>query len=205
MSAQPVTLRWIDGDHVSGAVPCQLVGEADGVVVLYQPPGTQWMRAVGERGGPNGRSMVVDGWSGRHESVEWTGDGVVRVHRAGDPWSTWRWVDANGSWSDYLYVNVERPWRKIPIGFESSDWILDIVATTFGTWTFKDEDELEWAAQSGKYSDAQVGTIREVAASVVESIEARSWPFNADWNQWLPRDPIDLPRLTGSWNGRFAE
>ena len=69
-------LRWVSGMFITGAVPCVIVEETDEFVALWQPAGTRWMRASGERTGPRGRNMLPSGRDGGHDEVEWTGDGV---------------------------------------------------------------------------------------------------------------------------------
>jgi hypothetical protein len=57
-------------------------------------------------------------------------------------------VPCIGEWSDYFYLNLEDPWRRSDLGFDSGDWELDIVGTPTA-WQQKDEDELEWSEQIG--------------------------------------------------------
>lgn len=42
--------------------------------------------------------------------------------------------------ADARYVNIEEPWQRTPIGFDSRDHLLDIVVTVdLSTWHWKDE------------------------------------------------------------------
>ncbi len=144
--------------------------------------------------------MVARGWDGGHDDVVWLGLGVLRLHRFGEPWSVWRWLDNDRHWSDDFYVNLEDPWRRTSIGFDSGDWVLDVVARGDGSWRYKDDDELEWARVTGEAGADWVERVRGAAALAVERIEGRAWPFSADWDRWLPPERPTLPRLPDEWS-----
>jgi hypothetical protein len=180
-----VILRWVERDYISGAVPSRSIPDDRGPV-LYQPPGSDFAEATGRRGGPRDRNMTPGGWDGAHRIRTWTGDGVVRAHRSGDPWSVWRWVDpADGTWSPYVYVNLEDPWRPTARGFDTRDWILDLVIHDDGAVTWKDEDELAWALEVGRVDAAGQRRIREAGDAALEASAAGTWPFATEWERWV--------------------
>jgi hypothetical protein len=192
-------LRWVSGLFITGAVPTELVEETSDFAALFQPGGTQWMRAAGERTGPRGRNMLPSGRTGRHDAVEWTGDGVLRVHRFGEEWSTWRWLSSAREWSDYFYINLEDPWRRTPVGFDSGDWVLDIVGTPTD-WAYKDVDELEWSEQVGLVSAEWAERTRAAGRRASEALASNAWPFSADWDRWLPSHAGMLPSVPANWS-----
>lgn len=172
-------LRWVHDDYVSGAMPCQVVEDSEDRVVLFQAGGSSQLKAVGTRGGPRDRNLPP-GSPISYETVPWTGDGVVRAHRRGDPWSVWRWLSIDGAWSDYVYVNLEYPWVPTPIGYDSRDLILDLIITGDGRVVRKHEDELEWAVSVGKISESDRADVLEMAESALAAYRAGAWPFSAD-------------------------
>ncbi len=185
----PVVWRFVHGDHVAAVFPSVVVVDDADHVVLYQPPGTDTLRRTGRRGGPRGRNMQPGGWDGGHARDPWVGNGVVRAHRRGTPWSAWRWVDSGGRWEPGFYVNLERPWLAGPLGYDSEDWILDLVIDTdLVGWTWKDEDELGWAQQVGAVSAEHAAEVRIAGAQALAAAQQGSWPFRARWDDWLP-DP----------------
>jgi predicted RNA-binding protein associated with RNAse of E/G family len=143
--------------------------------------------------------MLPEGWDGAHALVEWLGLGVLRVHRRGQPWSVWRWLDADREWSDDFYVNLEDPWRRTSIGFDSGDWILDLVAREDRSWRYKDEDELAWVESTGAASAEWAERARAAAIAAIADIESWAWPFCADWHEWLPPRGAVLPSLPDEW------
>ncbi|NNC12391.1 YgaC family protein [Planctomonas sp. JC2975] len=185
--------------HVGYAHTARVIADGD-LVVLYQPPKTLHMERSGERGGPRGRNMVRGGWDGSHSEREWRGDGVVYLHRPSEPWSVWRWVDADGVWSTHFYVNFERPWRRTRLGFDTDDWVLDLIVTgPEHDVTVKDADELEWCVAAGTISAEQAELARRSAEEMTEVAARGGWPFDADWSAWLPDARWSAEPLPTGW------
>jgi hypothetical protein len=155
---------------------------------------------TGQMGGPRGRNMVA--WDGGYESVLWTGPGVLRAHRVGDPWSVWRWEDGD-RWSPGFYVDLEQPWRRTEVGFDTGDWILDLVIDSAGLVTRKDEDELAASLERGGVTLDEVATTEAAAVAATEAASAGAWPFSGDWDAWLllrTSDPLTVPP---DWDAGF--
>jgi len=194
-----VVLRWVSGYFITGAVPCEVVEETREFVALFQPAGSIWKRAAGDRSGPRGRNMLPAGRNGDYDDTAWAGDGVLRVHTFGEEWSVWRWVDVDGNWSEHFYLNLEDPWRRTDIGFDSGDWELDVVGTP-ASWHYKDEDELQWSEDVGLVNSSWVRRTRAAGERAAAALASNSWPFSADWNRWLPSADLAMPVLPGNWN-----
>jgi hypothetical protein len=194
-----VVLRWVSGYFITGAVPCEVIEETADFVALFQGAGSIWKRASGERSGPRGRNMLPADRSGEHDDTEWTGDGVLRVHTFGEEWSVWRWLDSTGAWSEHFYVNLEDPWRRSAVGFDSGDWELDIVGTPT-SWSYKDEDELEWSEDVGLVDSAWAARTRQAGRRAAAVLEANAWPFGADWSRWMPPVEGSTSSLSANWS-----
>jgi len=194
----PVVLRSVrdmgrpHGVAVGYAVAGTVVLDDDDVVVVSTRPGSGVRMRAGTGAGPNGRIVLPATWDGTYDERVWQGHTVVRVHRRGDRWSVWRWHDGE-RWTDHWYGNLESPWRRSPIGFDTQDWALDVVAAGSplgGPWTvgLKDEDELAWMVEQGYVTDRRARRAREVGARLMRHARDVGWPFDADWDAWLP-DP----------------
>ena len=186
--------------HVGYAHTSWVIVDDGDLTALYQPPKTPRRERNGAKGGPRGRNMVRGGWDGTHAEREWTGDGVVFIHRGSEPWSVWRWIDADGAWSTHFYVNFEQPWTRTSLGFDTDDWVLDlIVAGDEHTVTVKDADELDWCIAAGTISP-DVAEVARRSADHMAAVAARGgWPFDADWSAWLPDATWDARPLPVGW------
>jgi hypothetical protein len=185
--------------HAESAHPVYLLADEPDVIATFEPGNAVGMHSTRPKGGPRGRNLEPGSpHTGFAEGI-WTGDGVLRVHSPDQPWSTWRWLAEDRTWSSQWYVNLEEPWVRSAAGFDTEDWILDVIVGDEG-WRYKDEDELEWAAESGRFSVEDVARIRRAGADAVAMVEARAWPFDADWDRWLPPVGLPVPTLQPGWD-----
>jgi hypothetical protein len=185
---------------VSFAVAGTVLQDDDEVTVLMTRPGSGRVSRAGRRTGPRGRNVVTTGWDGTYDIAEWEGSTVVRVHPRGRSWSVWRWHDGQ-RWVGDWYGNLESPWRRGPLGYDTQDWALDVVARgTPGTddWTvdFKDEDELDWYVEQGAFSPQRAAHFRSVGEELADILRSGDGPVAADWSPWIPpasAEPVPLP------------
>ena len=84
-------------------------------------------------------------------------------------YSVW-FFETSAGVRDSYYVNIEAPFTRTVAGIESSDLILDVVVKADRSFSYKDEDELEFAHRAGVLTSAQVVAIRRTAADAVEVI-----------------------------------
>lgn len=182
------------------AVAGTVVLDTDEVSVVSTCPGSGMRTRAGRGTGPNGRVVLPKAWDGTYDERVWTGDVVVRVHRRGDRWSVWRWHDGD-RWSDTWYGNLESPWMRSRLGFDTQDWALDLVGRgnpTEGPWSvrYKDQDELDWMVKQGSVTSAQAAHVQQVGARLMDRATDTLWPFDADWDTWLPDPrwgPVPMP------------
>lgn len=183
----PVVLRSVFDDHVGAAIPSVVVTDDEQHVALFQPAGTTLITRTGRRGGPHGRNMYPGGWDGGHQESPWRGSGVLRVHRLGEPWSVWRWRDADG-WRPGFYVNLETPWARTSLGFDTRDWVLDLVIAADGVASWKDDDELDWCEAVGTVTAEHAADVRRAGEQALTAVRTGAFPFGVDWDRW----PVDV-------------
>lgn len=201
MLPEIVNLRWMHEAHVESAHPVYLLEQTARVIATFEPGNAVGMHSTRPKGGPRGRNLEPGTPHTGFAQGIWTGDGVLRVHRPGEAWSTWRWLGADRTWSGTWYVNLEEPWARSSAGYDTEDWILDVVVADDGaSWRYKDEDELEWAVASGRFTTAEIARVRLAGLDAVAVIESRAWPFDFDWNAWLPPAGLPVPALQPGWD-----
>lgn len=207
-SGTPVALRSINrfgehGEAVGFAVAARVLVDDDELAVVATTVGSAVRRRAGVGSGPNGRLVLPEDWDGSYVDDRWVGSSVVRVHQKGTPWSVWRWHDGS-DWLPDWYVNLELPWLRTPIGFDSQDWTLDVVATTEpdGSWSvrYKDEDELEFYAAGGYWPAAMRAVIERAGREATEVASARRFPFDTDWSGWVPDPEWGTTALPQDWS-----
>jgi hypothetical protein len=204
----PVVLRSVNwfaghGEAVGHAVAGRVIADDTEMAVVATPLLSEVRRRAGAGSGPNRRLVLPEDWDGSYREEQWTGASVVRVHRWGENWSVWRWHDGT-TWQPHWYINLELPWVRTRLGFDSQDWTLDVVAATDGdgAWRvwFKDEDELEFYAGTGHWTTEMRTVIEQAGRDAASVARARTFPFDADWSGWVPDPEWEAERLPGGWN-----
>ena len=123
---------------------------------------------------------------------------MVRLHPIGRSYSVIRtWLEGEERFHGW-YVNLEQPWIRTTVGFDSRDDVLDITVTDdLGDWSLKDEDELDFAVRVGKLTSDEARSIHATAESAIEDLARRRWPFDdSAWKGFRPSpcdDPLVLP------------
>lgn len=181
-----VALRYITRDgRVGHTWAARLLEDTAQRVLLYLPRGTphkRWGR--GENAG-----QLLD--------ASWTSDTLRFMYpgRAHSIWASWH---PDGSFWGY-YVNLEEPYRRTPIGFDTNDHHLDIVVGSDLRWFYKDEPALDDREREGTYSSALIAQIRREADDVTRVIEAGGSPFDEGWERWRPDPSWTIPALDERW------
>ncbi len=165
---------------------CRVVVDAPDLLALYLPKGTPHKRW---RSSPSGRELA---------DSEWWHD-VLRLMFPGHAHSVWvMWRPEDRGFDGY-YVNLEEPFRRTTIGFDTNDHLLDIVVTPELRWSWKDEGVFVGALAEGVYSQGFGDEVRAEAARVIAAIESRSSPFCDGWERYQADPHWTTPELPDSW------
>ena len=116
----------------------------------------------------------------------WQGTTVLKLRRAGDWYSVWKFFDAGGVFLSW-YVNFETPYVRTPDGVDVNDLQLDIVIDPDGGWRWKDVQDLAPSLASGRITHDELLAVLAEAAHVAELLDRgdRWW---APWDDWSPAD-----------------
>ncbi|WP_159572384.1 DUF402 domain-containing protein [Curtobacterium sp. 18060] len=207
-AGESVVLRSLQtlGSHgraVAFAVAGRVLVDDDDVAVVASPLGSAVRRRAGTGSGPNARLVLPSDWDGSYVEDSWFGATVVRVHPKGAAWSVWRWHDGT-QWLPDWYVNLELPWVRTSVGFDSQDWTLDVIATRddAGRWSirYKDEDELAFYRDEGLVTEADRAMIERIGEDAAAAVHAGSFPFETDWSRWVPDPNWSAPQVPAGWD-----
>ena len=167
-----------------------VVSDTEDLLVLYMPGGSPLGFPPEDFfGGPHP-------WSGKER---WEGHGVLQLQRPGEMHAVWVfWQGPKrelGAW----YVNIQEPFRRSSIGFDTQDLELDIVIDPHGSWRWKDDEHMEdWIAR-GRWTRAEVDGIRAEGGRVTAELEAgRRW-WSDEWASWEPDPAWPVPELPLGW------
>jgi uncharacterized protein len=192
--------RWLPGDVVvlryltmreslpGMSWPCRVVADRDDLVALYVPEGTTfkgWSNVDGTR-------RLVD--------TRWRRD-MLRLmfpDRGHSIWLTWE-GGAERRFTGY-YVNMEEPFRRTAIGFDTNDHMLDVVVAPDLTWTWKDVEVMADRVRQGVYSPEFAAEVRAEGERVVQVLAANGSPFCDGWERWTPDPAWEIPLFPSDWD-----
>jgi hypothetical protein len=197
------SIVWRSVDRPEGTVttvwPWTVVHDEPERIVLYLPVGTIGKQRTGERGGPRDRLMVR--WDGGHRDMTWHTSNVVRLYREGDDFSIWIARDDASGAVAWRYINLEEPWRRTAIGFDSKDHWLDLWSEPESdVWHWKDDDELEWLVEQRRVDAAYAAGVRESGERAVRRIQAGDTLLHPSWSTWRVDPSWRVPVMPLTWN-----
>lgn len=197
----PIVWRSRPGGDVGYVFGCRVLLDEPEVAAVVQPTGSPIIRRIAQRGGPNGRSFLPGIWNGSRQQSNWDRLPCVRLHPVGRGYSVIRtWLPGKHRFEGW-YVNLEQPWARTPVGFDSRDDVLDVtLSEDLSEWHLKDADELKFAVEVGQFSSTEARAIHATAESAVNDIANRRWPFDdATWRRALPHLLLKPTALPDGW------
>ncbi|OGO40141.1 MAG: hypothetical protein A2147_09365, partial [Chloroflexi bacterium RBG_16_57_8] len=137
-----VVLREIWDGRIWGAHPVIVVRDTPELLALYWPAGT-WRK---RRRNLNGGDVSVP----ERKRGEWVlGDdsrevlSLLRLSIPGASYSVYLFRNCPDGSFRCWYINLEDPQRRSSLGFDYTDWILDVIIDpNLRDWRWDDEDEL---------------------------------------------------------------
>ena len=185
--------------------PAIVVEDSAERVMLYVPHGVRWFAP----GAPSGDRVEMTRAFARGE-MELTGrliswrNHVLHVLLPGQPFSVWLFWSPDWEFLSH-YVNLETPFTRSAVGFDTCDNVLDICVRPDRTWYFKDLDQLEVCVEVGLMSAAMAAEVRRDAKQVVALIETWQPPFDAGLEGWRPDPAWPIPLLPAGWEAHASE
>lgn len=198
-----IVLQDVYGGRVWSARPMMVVADEGEFVALWAPKGS--IRKVPTNPASRERlatraerfamSLTLLDWV--HVDNEWDVDSLWLM-REGDwhaTWVCWREWELWG-W----YINLQEPFTRTPLGFQTMDLELDVVIEADRSWRYKDRDEFEMLAGRGLIAPERAAAARSEAERVLENLRADAPPFSEDWASWRPDPAWRPPVLVDGWD-----
>jgi hypothetical protein len=201
---ETVVVQEVWRERVWAARPMKVVRDDGDFVALWFPKGTCWKAPIPPSSRPREptrgewltTTIVLGDWV--FEDAEW-GVSTLTLLREGDWHAVWiGWLDNGEQWG--WYVNLQRPFRRTRLGFETMDLMLDVIIELDRTWRWKDEDELELFVERGVFDEALAERVRGEGLEVARRAERNEGLFAQDWAKWRPVASTPLPELPPGWD-----
>lgn len=95
------------------------------------------------------------------------------------------------------YVNLQAPLTETPLGFDTTDWALDVWVEPDASWWWKDEEDFAELRALGAVTDAEAAAIRAEGERVIAELPAR---LPTGWEDWRPDPSWSPPALPARWD-----
>ena len=187
---ESLLLRHVAHGRVVMAMPTIVVDRSETCLVTWIGAGTPIAYPNGRAG--DGSLLPFDEWG--VELRSWIGPGRLELTPFGRRHSIRLMRRADGSLRGW-YVNLQAALAESPLGFDTTDWQLDLWIPVGGEAEWKDEDDLERALELGIMTAEEGRLAREEAERVIEE-----WPFPTGWEDWRPDPAWPLPALPEGWD-----
>ena len=162
-------------------IPVIVVRDDDALLASYIAAGAPVRFPAGRFPSPNGRHP----WHGKER---WNGNGTLMLQRPREMHAIWVFWHGDERAFAGWYVNIQEPYRRTPLGYDTQDLELDIWIPRRGRWQWKDLDKLEARVREGRFTPDQVEAIKSEGARVAADLDAgRRW-WDEAWASWRP-DP----------------
>jgi hypothetical protein len=202
-----VALRWVRHAPADLIAPVRVVEDDQLRTVLFLAAGTP-IKAQATRDGQRikrstpfvERERMVGGLA---DDV-WTHTNVLMLHEPHRLGAVWLFfAEADWSFQGY-YVNLQAPLEASAAGFDTEDYLLDIVVAPDLSWRWKDEDEFAIAIEHELISPVLLHAVRAEGRRFIEEVEARQWPFGQGLETWRPEPEWEVPALPANWSEGLA-
>jgi protein associated with RNAse G/E len=190
--------RWTSGDtiviryiarsegSVAMAIPAIVIRD-DELLATYVPAGTRFMDnwVVPESERVTAVSNMKPSSQRQHQERIWHTN-TIRLYLPNKAFSVWLFFAENGQLSAW-YGNLEAPIVRTPLGIDTRDHGLDVVASPDGTWQWKDEAEFARRLELGVDSVAHQTAVRAGGKEFIHRLQNKAAPFDQSWENWQPR------------------
>ncbi|HET9268966.1 MAG TPA: DUF402 domain-containing protein [Vicinamibacterales bacterium] len=192
-------LRYLTMDgRIDVAWPCRVVEDRDDLVALFVAAGAIYRAdpkqlAAQKLAGEKRPAPVTD--------VPWRHD-MLRLMFPGAGHSVWLFWEGEGASRRLLryFVNLEDPFWRTSIGFETRDHTLDIVVTPELECRWRDEEDFDNHVALGLYPPELAASARAEGQRVIDAIANGTHPCLNGWAQWAPDPSWTIPALPPIWN-----
>jgi hypothetical protein len=193
-------MPWAEGDVVVRrevwrgspwmAVSVIVVADEPDLLATYLPEGATFAFPARKHGlGPHP-------WQGRGA---WEGHGVLMLQRPGESYAVWHFWDGPEHAFEGWYVNLQEPFRRTPIGYDTHDLELDVWIPEGGAWSFKDDELLDARVAEGRFTAAEAAEIRALGAEIGAMLDAGTQWWDAGWSRWEPQPGWAVPPPAAGW------
>lgn len=194
-----VALRYITtGGRIEMCWPCRVVADGPELVALFIAAGSPYKAAPKKTAVEKRRQarppVPPDEYVWRTDTLRLMLPG--RSHSVSLSWAR------EGGMRRFLkyFVNMEEPFRRTPVGFDTQDHTIDIELTPDLACRWRDENELASHVAEGFYTEALAAAARAEGEWALEAIRRREHVCSNGWTEWSPPEQWKTAPFVEGWD-----
>jgi hypothetical protein len=192
-------LRYVlPGARIEMVWPCRIVEERADLVALFIAAGSRYKagpkRTAAEKRAKPSPPLPPAEYVWRSDTLRLMFPG--KAHSVLLFWAN----EGNDARFDRYFVNLEEPFRRTSLGFDTQDHTLDVIVNPDLSWKWRDEEELDNHVREGFFSPKLASEIRAEGTRVIGEITSGSHPCLAGWNRWRPLPSWEIPSIPDGWD-----
>jgi hypothetical protein len=194
-----VVLRYItSGGRIEMCWPCRVVEDRADLVALFIAAGSPYKAgpkkpAVEKRRQPR-NELPPDEYVWRNDTLRLMLPG--RAHSVSLFWG----LEGSKRRLQKYFVNMEEPFRRTAVGFDTQDHTLDIEIAPDLSWHWRDESELASHVAERFYTAELATAARVEGERVIAAIQRRDHECLRGWQAWAPPSEWQLPAIVEGWD-----
>jgi hypothetical protein len=122
------------------------------------------------------------------------------LQRPDEAHSIWHLWSGPSRAFDCWYVNIQEPFRRTSIGYDTQDLELDLVVAPDGSWKYKDDELLELRIREGRFTAERVAAIRAEGKRIADQLRGGIRWWDPKWAHWVPPREWSAPPLPQGWS-----
>jgi hypothetical protein len=199
VSGDAVVLRYITTDgRIEMCWPCRIVVDNNNVLAVFIAAGSPYKAgpkrsAAEKRRAPAGR-LPRDEYVWRHDTLR-----LMLPNRSHSVSLFWAERAGRRELLKY-FVNMEEPFRRTAVGFDTQDHTLDIEIAPDWAWRWRDEAELANHVAEGFYTPELASAVREEGERAIASILRQEHECSRGWHNWRPINEWGMPEFVAGWD-----
>ena len=172
------------------AIPVVVVRDEPGLLAVYIPEGTPFAFDDGEL------PWAPHPW---RRYGRWQGHGVLMLQRPGDAHSVWVFWEGEPRRFARWYLNLQAPFRRTSIGFDSLDHTLDLWSRDGRRWHWKDDEMLDQRVAEEYFTPSEAEAFRAEARRLEAELSERGPWWDEAWACWEPDPAWGPPPMPEGW------
>jgi hypothetical protein len=148
---------------------------------------------------PPGPWPTPDGNHPWFPRTDWAGHGVLMIQEAGESYAVWHFWDGPERTFRHWYLNLQEPFRRTSVGYDTQDLELDLLVFADGQFQRKDWDLLPSRVEEGRFSQEQADEIERLGDGLAARLEQGQCWWDLSWTSGTPDPTWPTPVLPAGW------